>query len=833
MNILRKRHRRERAIKRPLVSYMVFGILGEVIALYGNIWLLIIVLGLIAIGIRYRRLYDMRYYLIVLFIMSGYIVMMLYNLNIREDKMMQYYIENEVSVEVSGTVSSITVKDDKAQIILKDVTVKSENDMDRQDDNLSGDHSKAETDKKVQNNGCNIKKAMVYIKGDISSIRYGNKILVRGTVSRFKEDTNLGGFNLMRYYRSQNIIYPVYADEYNIIDNSYYYISNIAYKTAALLKKSIYRACDAKDASVFSAMILGDKKNLDEEIYELYKKNGIAHILAISGLHISLVGMSFYRLLRHIGLNYAISATIGSSFIIFYGLMTGMGISSQRAIIMFVICVIADVIGRTYDILSAMSLSALIMLAYSPYLIENAGFWLSYLAIVGITVVNPVLLDEYKKTIAKRDKESYKNIEKDKAIQNSFIKSMIESMIKSMICSISITLITMPVIMYMSYEIPLYSIFLNLLIIPLAPVIIFSGAAVAISGLLSVKVATFCSGIGIMVLKVYEISCKLLSMIPYSTIITGKPMMINIVIYYVIFIVVLILIKTSHKEYGAVGMIIAIICLTFSYHSSLEVTMLDVGQGDGIVIRDYRGSIYMIDGGSTTEKQLAKYTLVPFYKAYGISNIDYVIITHMDADHYSGIKEILEEDSFKINNLIMGDVANKSDAYNELVELATKRGVKVSYISDGMMIKNRKFSVECLSPESGIYKDNTNEVSVALELNYNDVKMLFTGDIVDSGEEYMKKRIMQKYANEAAEYDILKVAHHGSKYSTTEEFLEGIDIDNALISCGEGNRYGHPHDETLERLISAGAKIYNTKDGGAIMVKLGMTGEIKIKEYVR
>ena len=206
MNILRKRHRRERAIKRPLVSYMVFGILGEVIALYGNIWLLIIVLGLIAIGLRYRRLYDMRYYLIVLFIMSGYIVMMLYNLNIREDKMMQYYIDNEVSVDVSGTVSSITVKDDKAQIILKDVTVKSENDMDRQDDNLSGDHSKAETDKKVQNNGCNIKKAMVYIKGDISSIRYGNKILVRGTVSRFKEDTNLGGFNLMRYYRSQNII---------------------------------------------------------------------------------------------------------------------------------------------------------------------------------------------------------------------------------------------------------------------------------------------------------------------------------------------------------------------------------------------------------------------------------------------------------------------------------------------------------------------------------------------------------------------------------------------------------------------------------------------------
>ena len=109
MNILRKRHRRERAIKRPLVSYMVFGILGEVIALYGNIWLLIIVLGLIAIGIRHRRLYDMIYYLIVLFIMSGYIVMMLYNLNIREDKMMQYYIENEVSVEVSGTVSSITV----------------------------------------------------------------------------------------------------------------------------------------------------------------------------------------------------------------------------------------------------------------------------------------------------------------------------------------------------------------------------------------------------------------------------------------------------------------------------------------------------------------------------------------------------------------------------------------------------------------------------------------------------------------------------------------------------------------------------------------------------
>lgn len=831
MNIHKKRHRREQAIKRPLVLYMVFGILGEVIALYGNIWLLIIVLGLVVAVVRYRKLYDMRYYLILLFVISGYIVMTLYNLNIREDKTIEYYIENEVSVTVSGTVSSITTKDDKAQIILKDVIVSSKDDLDKQgqDNNLSDVDSKVEADKKLQNNGYNIKKTMVYINGDISSIKYGNKILVRGNVSRFKEDTNLGGFNLMRYYRSQNIIYPVYADEYNVIDKSYYYISNTAYKIATLLKESIYKACDEKNASVFSAMILGDKKNLDEEIYELYKKNGIAHILAISGLHISLVGMSFYKLLRRIGLNYAMSATAGSGFIIFYGLMTGMGISSQRAIIMFVICVIADVIGRTYDILSAMSLSALIMLAYSPYLIENAGFLLSYLAIVGITVVNPVLLEEYEKGITKRDKDNAYKGEKDRTTEYPFIKSII----KSIICSLSITLITMPVIMYMSYEIPLYSILLNLLIIPLAPIIIFSGASVAVSGLLSIKVATFCSGIGIMVLKLYEISCRLLAMVPYSTIITGKPGMINIVLYYVIFIVALMLIKTSHREYGLVGMIIAVICLTFSYHSSLEVTMLDVGQGDGIVIRDYRGSIYMIDGGSTTEKQLAKYTLIPFYKAYGISSIDYVIITHMDADHYSGIKEILEEDSFKINNLIMGDVANKSDAYNELVELATKRGVKVSYISDGMMIKNGKFSLECLSPESGTYKDNTNEVSVALELNYNDVKMLFTGDIVDSGEEYMKKRIMQKYANEVAEYDILKVAHHGSKYSTTEEFLEGIDIQNALISCSDGNRYGHPHDETLERLISAGAKIYNTKDSGAIMVELGMTGKVKIKEYAR
>lgn len=755
---------------------MMFGILGEVIALYGNIWILIGTLIITFAGVEYCNKRILERYLLLPFLIAGYLLITIYDYGMIEDVCLQEYISDYTTVNITGKVESIVTKDEKCQILISDFTIY--------------EKISQTTTKNYKN-----KKALVYIEGDVD-VRLGNTITCVGNVSRFKEPTNLGGFNLNLYYKSQNIIYPFYVTSYEITDESYSYIKELAQCVSSKLKKSIYSVCNEKEASIFSAMILGDKKNLDSEVYDLYKKNGISHILAISGLHISLIGMSFYKVLRKFGFGFLASASLGSIFIVFYGLMTGMGISAQRAIIMFVINVIADVIGRGYDILSAMSLSAIIMLIFEPYLILNNGFQLSYMAIVGISVVNNAIIQGFD-------------------IENMENENM-KKLAKSIISSLSVTLTTMPIIMWISYEIPLYSVLLNLVIIPLAPCVLLSGIVGAVIGMFSTTLGTFVTGIGIVVLRLYELLCNIFEKIPLSTIITGKPQIFNIIIFYLIFAVVIYLWKLNFGKKGSFIMVFAIICLTFRIYSPLEVTMLDVGQGDGILIRDYKGKTYMIDGGSTSESELAKYTLVPFYKAYGISKLDYVIITHMDADHYLGIKEIIENDSFTIKTLVMGDIKEKDDKYIEFVNLAKEKGISVVYMSKGMGIKNGDFSLMCLSPQKEDYSDNVNELSIALKLEYKDINMLFTGDIVDSGEEYLKEQLTLRGKNEL---DVLKVAHHGSKYSTTDEFLEGLDIEYAIISCSKGNLYGHPHDEVIQRLDEANCDIRITKDTGMITIK--------------
>ncbi len=755
---------------------MMFGILGEVIALYGNVWILIISLLVTFAGVEYCKKRILERYLLLPFLIAGYLLITVYDYGLEENVYIQDCINNYKPVKVTGEIESIVTKQEKKQIVISSAVIS---------DATSKDPTKTFRTKKV----------LVYIEGDIN-VKHGSTVTFSGNVSRFKEATNLGGFDLNLYYKSQNIIYPFYAKSYEITDESYSYIKELAHVISVKLKNSIYRVCNEKEASIFSAMLLGDKKNLDTEVYELYKKNGISHILAISGLHISLIGMSFYKMLRKTGFGFGVSAGLGSAFIIFYGLMTGMGISAQRAIIMFVINVIADVIGRGYDILSAMSLSALIMLAYQPYLILNNGFQLSYMAIVGITVVNNAIIEGF----AIED------------IQNSTIKKIV----KNLISSLSVTLTTMPIIMWISYEIPLYSVLLNLVIIPLAPYVLLSGILGAVCGVINTTLGTFVTGIGIIVLRIYELLCGIFEKIPLSTIITGKPDMINVIVFYAIFVVVIYLWKLQYGKKGTILMALALACLTFRVYSPLEVTMLDVGQGDGILIRDYKGKTYMIDGGSTTSSELGKYTLVPFYKAYGISKLDYVIITHMDADHYNGIKEIIENETFDIETIVLGDVGKTDEKYVKFVELAKTKGINIVYMSKGMGIKNGDFSLMCLSPQKSQSSDNVNELSIALELKYKNVNMLFTGDIVDSGEEYLKSELVNRGISEI---DVLKVAHHGSKYSTTDEFLEGLDIKQAIISCSEGNRYGHPHDELIERLNELEIDTKITKDTGMITLK--------------
>ena len=250
----------------------------------------------------------------------------------------------------------------------------------------------------------------------------------------------------------------------------------------------------------------------------------------------------------------------------------------------------------------------------------------------------------------------------------------------------------------------------------------------------------------------------------------------------------------------------------------MEILFLDVGQGDGILLRSGRGAM-LIDGGSTSEKKLGEYRLEPCLKSCGVSVIEYAFVSHGDLDHISGVRYLLEScEEIEIRNLLLPCQGREDDALLSLAELARARGTKVSLIEAGESFYMEGIGVTCLYPGISDLPADKNEESEVLKVDYGNCHILFTGDMSGEGELRLLSALSEK-PGVLSEIQILKTAHHGSRFSSRETFLDALGVNWAVISYAEGNSYGHPHKEVLERLDDRSVKIYGTAERGAITMK--------------
>jgi competence protein ComEC len=250
--------------------------------------------------------------------------------------------------------------------------------------------------------------------------------------------------------------------------------------------------------------------------------------------------------------------------------------------------------------------------------------------------------------------------------------------------------------------------------------------------------------------------------------------------------------------------------------------MLDVGQGDSIYLSEDNGMHVLIDGGSSSKSDVETYQILPFLKYRGAGYLDAVFVTHPDSDHENGIRawlENYEESGIGIGMLVLPAVeeGSRNEDYQELEALAASNSIPVHHILAGESIQCDKVMLTCMNPEKDWTGEDTNACSIVLRLTYGEFSALFTGDLEGEGEEQVLHRITEE---NIAPVTLLKVAHHGSKYSTSEEFLRALSPKIALISAGKNNSYGHPHTETLERLSAAGSVILCTKESGAVQVRI-------------
>lgn len=684
-----------------------------------------------------------------------------------------------------------------------------------------------------------------------------DEIDVSGEVSMWEKAHNPGNFNSRLYYISCGYPYKCNADRITVIHSGKDSFNAWLYSLKRRFKAVYNTVYDEYDNQLMNSMVLGDKYELEADVKDMYQKSGVSHLLAISGLHISIAGMSVYNMLRK-RLNQKISALAGILVILSYLIFTGESVSAARAVCMLVMTIIADVRARTYDMLTALAMASVMQIMDNPYIICNTSYIMSFFAMLGIALVLPVI-SSADKTLVFIKKKNRKN----RTLKDGVVYLLCDSLSGC----IAIQLMLLPALLYVSYETSFISVILNLIVIPLMPVVMISGIASGLVGLVSIKCAWFMAGAAHYVLKLYDILCKACADIQAGTYVTGRPQVWQLVLYMFILAVwiaadsecvkyctiyrvsnlhdasrnVCNIYRNSCKIRHNIKSVILIVLLILAavnmryvHPKGLYIMMLDVGQGDCIYIRDENGISYLFDGGSTDVKQAGKYRIYKTLRYMGIRRIDYAVISHGDADHVNGIKELIDMSgaSFTVGEVVMPDIKDKDseESYAGMIEYAHKAGINISYKKAGDVLvcdNSTAFKITCMHPcESYDYED-ANDYSAIYMIEYKDFSMLMMGD---AGKKAEKCMINDWKEHKELKVFALKAGHHGSRYSCSEAFLESIDPAIALISCGKDNRYKHPHKEMLTRLHNMDIKPYRTDEDGAIMINVS-ADKIKVQVY--
>ena len=688
----------------------------------------------------------------------------------------------------------------------------------------------------------------------------GSRVRISGSFFLYTEATNIGQFDARNYYAARKIYGQVkkativYTEPPNITGRG----KECLWQLRRHLAETFLEVYGEENGALLAAMLLGERTFLSEETQSLYKAAGALHVIAVSGLHISLLGLGMYRLLRRIFDAQAPAAVISVLCMAAYVFLVGNPPSAVRAFIMFAMGLLAGYWKRTLDTPTALSLSAAIILMGNPFYIGQSAFLLSFLAILAIAVFQPALkeclahINPYhfplSRLLGSRRAWGLRHLDPQKV--PGVCHELLKKVGNGLLSSFSVWIVTLPVQLFFFSEVSLFGIFFNLLIIPLMGVILLLGIAglflKEISHLFAfltgsaftdleitvISICRYAEGIFFAIIKAGGSLADRLSFTMWTP---GKPVYGKMLLAFCLLLLFCLLGNLSENgrtfpekfwKYR-LGILLGVILLLAGYPAhNLQITFLDVGQGDGICMELPDGRVYLMDGGSSDVSKVGNYRLVPFLKAKGIRKIDAVFLSHGDTDHINGIAELLEEKQISIDCVCLPAGAEQEE-FAEIKDLARARNISVRTIQAGDFWENNGTKFWCLNPAD--VTESGNAASVVLYMEYQNFSMLLTGDLEGEGEKSVAALLR---SNAITGISVLKVAHHGSKNSTKEEFLRQCSPAVAVISCGERNTYGHPHKETLERLNDMGTAVYRTDCSGAVQITVSGS-RMKVTEYRR
>ena len=640
-------------------------------------------------------------------------------------------------------------------------------------------------------------KVLLTVIGE-KDLKLGSTILFRTIPKLPMENTNPGLFNYRLYLQSKKVYTLMSVDGRAIEDidlSSRTFKYRLKENTISRIETLFKPYLNDENNSLITSIILGDSSYLEESNKELYRDMGLAHVLAVSGLHIGIITSFLMFIISRLGVKLKTNVFITLVFIWAYGYIIGYPPSILRASILFSFLYLSRIIHKPYDSLNILSLAGLILLMINPYSLFSVGFQLSFIASASIIIFT--------------ERVSYMFY----PLKGKFIDT-----VSSLI---AVNIGVSPFQVYYFNKFSILGVFANIIIVPILSfsliiAFIMLGTEFIFPSLNSI--------FGIVLNKSLNLQFFILRLIELSPIniirvLTPEKISIAFIFLFLFIIFDMVDIKSFNKALQrtiVVYLSFLILLNLVNIKENMEIHFIDVGQGDSIYIRSGKIDILIDTGGSIFKNNnIPERIVLPYLEKIGVRKLDAIFISHFHEDHSQGLQLLL--DNFKVGHVFASH--KPSETYKDLLN-----DERFTLLRQGDRIAiNKDIRFNILWPiDDMAYEDNINNKSMVGVLEYKDTKVLFTGDI--------ESEVEERLAEEIEEVDILKLAHHGSNTSSREDFIEKLKAKVGIISVGRKNIYNHPSVETIDLLEKNNMKIYRTDRDG--LVKATIDDAYTITSYL-